>query len=120
MSNLVTILTQAPSRFAAENLKVIEAEKQLKLTKAKLAAARSAYTLKHQEAKNSKLTEAYVESEADVQALVLEEIERDAAAKIAKNKAEGIENAWISARKLAGMSEQELKAAAGAIIQSEL
>jgi hypothetical protein len=118
MSNIIHVLQTAPALFEAKNLEVIEAEKQLKITRAKLAASRSAYTLKWKNEKNAKITDAYVESEADVQALVLEEIEKDAAAKIAKNKAEGIENAWISARKLAGLNADEIRAANGATIQS--
>lgn len=115
MNNIITILEQAPALLEAENAKVIEAEKQLKLTRAKLAATRSAYTLKWQDAKNAAILDAHVESEEEVQRLVLEEIEKETQVKILRNKANRIEADWISARKLGGMTSEDLQAAANGI-----
>lgn len=116
--NINDILETASAKIASANVAAISANKEHRLAEAKLEAARSAYMLKHKDEKNATLTKASVETEEEVQRLVIEEIEKDSVAKIAKNKAQEIENQWISARKLAGLDENERRAISGSTTQT--
>jgi hypothetical protein len=118
MTNILETLETAPGEIASANANVIAAEHALKMIRAKLAALRNAYTIKYREEKNARLIEACVESESDVQELVLREIESETQVKILKNKADRVYNEWISARKIGGMEERELHAISGSTIQT--
>lgn len=118
MSTILEILETAPANIASANNAVIDAEKNLRTIRAKLSALRHAYTLKFREEKNARLIEACVENEDDVQQMVLQEIAVEAKVKILKNKAERLYNEWVSARKLAGMDQNELDAIRGSTIRS--
>ena len=117
MTNILEILESAPAEIASANQKVIEAETKLKTVQSKLNATRSAYVIKHKEAKNAKLTDAYVESEEDVINLAAEEIEADSEVRQAKNNTDEIYNRWVSARKLAGLDDREIQAIRGLTIK---
>lgn len=118
MSNILEILQTAPANIASANETVIAAENAHKIIKARLAALRNAYTLKHREEKNARLIEAQVESESDVAEMVLREIEADTVVKLARNKADRLYNEWVSARKVAGLDERELLSISGSTIQT--
>ena len=117
MSNILEILQAAPAKIAEENVRVIESEKTYKLAKARLSASRNAFTVVHRGEKNSRLIEAMVENEPDIQVLVIAEIEAEASMKMAKNRADGVYNSWVSARKIAGLDERELHSISGSTIK---
>jgi hypothetical protein len=116
--NILAILEEAPHRIRVENEKVIDAETALATGKHKLTIARSMATIRYQEEKNATLTKAKVDTDPEVIQWEVEVIRLNANVEKAKNNADAVENAWISARKLAGLDDRELQAIRGSTIRS--
>ncbi len=107
------ILNTAPALLATEAMKVVEAQTALDLAEHNLAVARAHATLRYAGGKNSKIIEANVEIDPDVQSLAGNAIRLDGALKLAKMRHDKVEHEWVSVRKLAGLSEAELRAQKG-------
>jgi len=117
--NILDILESAPALIAAENQKVVEAEQTLAHAEHHLKIAKAAATIRFKDEKNATLTKAYVDTDEEVQAKELAVIAADAAAKIARNRADRVMNEWISARKVASLDERELRSISGSTIRTE-
>lgn len=108
IADISKILMESPSLIAFKATELVERRADLDQAKLALSVAEAVATITYADkAKNQRILEAYIRQDLEVQKAEADVITSKVAHDLLKVEMEEIENKWISARKLAGLDEQE-------------
>lgn len=117
MTNILSILESAPAKIASAAEKVRQKKGALDTAKNNLRVAEALATVTHQDAKNQRLLDALIALDDGVKLARNGLIAATADHESALIELNRQTDAFISARKLAGMDQKELDAIRGSTIQ---
>lgn len=119
-ATVLDILEQAPARLAAQAVNVSIARESLSIAKHKLEIAKSNAVIANQQAKNQKILDAYVVVDEEVKQCQEKCILARGEFEIQQIAHGKLYDTFLSARKIAGMDDQELHALRGTTIRKAI
>lgn len=115
--SILEVLEKAPSILSSHAVNVVEKRKEYDRAKHDRDVALAKAKIKHQDKRNQELIKAAATAEEEVVQAEVKVIEKRAEYEIADIKHREIYDRFISARKVAGLDEQELSALRGQTIK---
>ena len=118
--DVITILQQAPAQLAYHARQIQETMKLHDTAKHHLRVARARARIAHKGERNQTLINAYCDADEEVTKGEVEVIGARANLEIARINWHEWDDKWMSARKIAGIDETELKALRGQVVRPDV